>query len=232
MMATSAIAIADPSDWCYGPYIGIDVQLRHIGFGKNLGNNLFKKNYAQGNPFIGFRFNDYLGIEVGYEETIKKSATTVNGPGSIELGDIVPESDFNFSTNTFRIRGPHASLVGYIPFCICDEKFDLIGSIGLISLRTKFTHQPTSGTVFGVPIVLTPEQMNNSRVDFKKRKTVLRATGGIQYHISCRAGFRAIVGWEQTNKFKNLEAKDKPFFNVKASLKNSVNYGLGIFWLF
>lgn len=222
--------IAGFSGWEYGPFIGIDVQLRHVKMPNDFGGNLFKKNYIQGNPFVGVRFNDYLGIEVGYEETVKKNSTTINGPGATEVGDLIPATAFHYSNNFFRMRGPNANINLYFPFCACDGKFDVLASVGVSHLKTKLTHQITAVSFMGFFRPLTAGEMQEQKATFFKRKLIMRAMVGLQYFIRCNVGVRATYTWENTKKFRNL--RDSTIGNEEASLKNSQLYGLGLFWQF
>lgn len=232
VMAASPVMaeIAGFSGWEYGPYIGIDVQLRHVKFPNDFGGNLFKKNYIQGNPFVGVRFNDFLGIEVGYEETVKKNATVINGPGVIEVNDFIPEGAFHYSNNFFRMRGANANIKAFIPFCVCDEKFDLLGAVGVSHLKTKLTHQITAVSFFGAFRPLTIGEMQEQKATFFKRRLIMRAMVGLQYFINCNVGVRATYTWENTKKFKNMT--DLTVGNEIAKMKNSQLYGLGLFWQF
>lgn len=233
LMSASTMASAE-LNWQLSPYVGVDAQVRHIGFKRNFGDNVFKKNYAQGNFYAGLKFIDYLGVEVGYEQAIKKNGRTANPSGAVELGTTIPSvagtTLYIYSQNSFQMHGPHASIIGFLPFCINDQKFALIGSVGAVSLRTKLVHQPTE---FNTGI-LTSAEREEFRAVFRKRKTVLRAMVGLQHMMTDHAGIRASVGFEKTSKFTILNPVTRNTFNLnlRTKLKDSFNYGFGIFWQF
>lgn len=221
----------------YCPYVGIDAQLRHMSFRKDFGHNLFKKNYGQVNLVGGLKFSDYVGVEVGYEQGFRRSGNSANTSESIELGrpiaTVLGASITQFSTNSFRIHGPHASIIGFLPFCVCDQNFEWIGSVGIARLSAKFTHEPTGFRVFGRFLNLPEDIRSEFTAGFKKRKTVLRAMAGLQQNITQNVIIRASVAWEKTSKFRNIAPRDQILnAQLRGSLKDSVLYGLGIYWKF
>lgn len=230
LLAASTSTVANPLEkWNMKPYLGVEGQVRHMPFKENLGHNLFKKDYAQGNGFVGIKFMDKLGIELGYEQGLKKTARSANPNRAIELGVPLPTFGRNYylySFNSLRIYGPHASVIAFFPFCICDEKFEFVASVGAASLRIKAIHQPYL-TSDG-PISAAVREI--SRTEFKKRKTVLRAMGGLQYMMTKYAGVRASVAFEKTSKFRNIRPSNNVFReHFRASLHDSLNYGLALF---
>ena len=202
----------------FAPYVGVDAKWNSMRFKKTAGDNLIQKNYPQGNLFGGVKFNDYFGLELGYESTTRRNKTATAAVGDNFFGDIVdPPEPVNYSKTKTKISGFHLNVVGFYP--ICEEYcLSLFGSLGLAQLKLK------SHLDFSVP--------TNPRVvglDFSKQKLVPRATLGIQHMLCENIGVRAMFGWERTSAFKNVKAKNSTLF---MSPKDSVSIGLGVFYNF
>lgn len=214
--------------WCPSVYLGVDAQVRHIGFEKNYGNNLFKKDYPQGNVFGGFKLNQCIGIEVGYEATITRTAKNFIPEGSIIAGETIPTLNTDLAevgpilcSSSFQIKGWHADIMGFLP--VCEEyRFDLIGSVGLARLEA-YPKIFRLGDAVGD---LNPATRFRAFPD--TRKTVLRLGLGAQQMLAECVGIRFLVGWENTSRFNNIRSIN-PNTRALVKLDNSWNYGLGAF---
>ena len=247
MLATAGTAAAD-MDLCLTPYVGVDAQIRHMPFQKDFGGNVLKKNYPQGNFFAGLKFNDYVGIEAGYEVSKKKSATKTHNNSDVIFGNrVIQEDPFTTVTSiksdaSSKIHGWNLNLVGFLPILCDDNSLQLIGSVGLAQLKLKSKNlvtfstssedlDPSSGNVIFTPNTTT------TLSSYQKRKVVLRIGTGVQHMITDCIGIRGLVTWENTSK---LNAKPKSSNGAptilpaseKAKTKNSFQYGLGIFTVF
>lgn len=207
------------------PYVGADVEIRHIDWASNLGSNVFKNNYPQGKVYGGLRFCDFIGIEVGYEATIAKTAKNTLPVGGIYLGDAYPFSARGpvLAEGRFEISGPYAAILGFLPIT-CDDNVFI--SFGAVSLKASHWTYLLGDADLGV---LNPEQ---TQLRFSKTKTVLRIGGGWE-HLFCSCfGLRLNVAWENTTRFSQLKPENNPTSIRRVSLKNSWNYGFGIFYQF
>lgn len=72
---------------------------------------------------VGYRFNQFWGIEGGYVD-IGRMELTASGPAG------------SYTSKT-KLRGGQFALVGYLP--LGDSNFDIIGKIGALYTRTEFT---------------------------------------------------------------------------------------------
>lgn len=207
------------------PYVGIDAEGRHMGYKKGLGNNLFKKEFAEGNIYTGIKFNDWVGLEIGYRESSRKHTRAANTEGAVELGDApLPAGAVNYSDNTVQIKSPYINLVGYVPLC---NNFQLFGAVGLTRARIQLRYRIT-----GVELDVFPQDVQDRfQRDFKRSKTIFQAQAGAQYLITSCLGLRGYVGFQNTAKFKNISSLTATSTS-RASLKNSFLYGLGVFWNF
>ena len=238
MLTVTGTATAD-NTLCFTPYIGVDAQMRHMGFQKDFGGNILKKKNPQGNFFAGLKFNQYVGVEVGYEFSKTQRIIKDSYPNDIIFGQSIPAfspdvlSVENLHRTFSKINGWNANLVGFLP--VLQEKNDvqLIGSIGVanLKLQTKNTLTTTEVESFIGDPNDTFTIISTKNIFYKKRKAILRIASGIQYKINDCIGLRAMVSWENTSK---LKAKAKDAITEKALLgmtapKNSFQYGLGMF---
>ena len=56
--------------------------------------------------------------------------------------------------------------------------------------------------------------------------------GGLEYKWDCHFGTRATIGLVKTGNLVILANDGLPGFTPKIKLKDSIVYGLGIFWVF
>ena len=244
MLSVAGTAMAD-MDLCLTPYVGVDAQIRHMPFQKNFGGNVLKKNYPQGNFFAGLKFNQYVGVEFGYEASKKKSRKVTHDNSDIVFGEPLEQVDPPFllgidhaSHSSSKINGWNANLVGFFPILCEDNSLQLIGSIGVaqLKLKAKNTLSVTEVTSIDVAGIIpgTETEIHPFNTHFTKKKAVLRLSGGIQNMITDCIGIRALVTWENTAKLKGkgkrIEIGEATFSVVKP--KNSFNYSLGIFTSF
>lgn len=231
MLAAAGSANAGMS-FCLTPYAGVDAQVRHMSFQKKFGGNVLKKNYPEGNFFAGLKFNDYIGIEAGYEVSKKKSRANPLNNTDIVLGAGLindPLVTYKNSAST-KIHGWNLNLSGYLPIFCEDNSLNLIGSVGLAQLKLRIRERLT----------LTIQEPGETPVSFErnvhllkhnKHKAVLRLAGGAQYMITDCVGVRGLVTFENTSKLKTPGISSTHSALI-AKPKNTFIYGLGIFTSF
>lgn len=219
------------------PYVGIDQQVRHIQFDSGFGDNLFHKNYLQSNLFAGIKFNEFFGVEVGYEWTYRRTRSARVPEGEILLGQLVPRG-LNDTVNSFKIEGFHISLLGdfQVPK---HDKLHFTVRVGLARLKSNLIFRPIGvsgievdedGDEFPFAQINSDAEIAENSLSFTSKKVVLRVGAGIQYNLTQHVTIRGTIDWENTAKFDQLVAiKSSP---LRAGLKNSINYGIGLSWLF
>lgn len=230
LLAAAGTAVADMDFGCLTPYVGVDAQMRHMGYQKQFGGNSLKKNYPQGNFFAGLKFNDCVGVELGYEISTKKSHSRTLPNTDVVFGRTInfapPFTFTSTSTASSKIHGWNLNLVGYLPVLCEDNSLSLIGSVGVAQLKVR-AHTKIRTTVFepGETPVFT-----DANLHFHKSKAVLRLAGGAQYMMTECIGVRGLVTWENTSKFKMHRLRETARFVAKP--KNTFIYGLGVFTQF
>jgi len=212
------------NQWGLTPYVGADVQSRHMNWGKGLGDNLFAHDAMQGNVYVGVKFNEYFGVEGGYESTDKKDRNAKLSSGDINAG--IPVASVPFATlqyiTTSRISGHHISVTASAP--ISDEyRLKVLGIVGIASLKASLFRHTTSFVAGGIPLP-SPD------VIFSKRKNLLRLGAGLEHMITETWGVRASLIWENTNRLKVSGVSRSASPTVQA--KNSLLYSAGAFFNF
>lgn len=209
---------------CAEPYIGVDAQIRHMDYNKRYGRNIFQDDLPQGNIYVGLKLNNYMALEGGFETTLGKSRTTSLTSGTNYLGTFLDDPP-QIIVSRVRIKGPHFDLVGI--YDICGEyRLQLIGAVGIAYLKTIQESWIVADS-------LGPIDSETGRRTFRKRKSVLRLTTGLQHMINNCTGVRAIIGWENTRKLGDLGAPIENSISIlRVQLKDSINYGAGVFVMF
>lgn len=212
------------SDYCdLVPYVGADVQSRNMEFKKGFGDNITKKNYPQGNVYVGLKLNQYVGLEAGYERTKNVKKTTNLVASDMFLGIPLSSADPAFTTqvNTkTKISAFHASIVGFLPLSE-EYRLQLIGSLGIA--RTNLN------MVLEIPD-------SDLRAEFSRKKWVPKIGVGLQHMLTCQMGIRAMAGWEGTapgsKSVQDIRPLNAPQSQRTARIKNSFSAGLGLFYNF
>ncbi len=249
MLVTSGAAVANMNfmDCCPSFYAGADAQLRHMPFQKDFGGNILKKNYPQGNFFAGFKLNNCIGIEAGYEVSKKKTGNRVHSPADLIFGTTIEPLDPPFlvgisetSHASTRINGWNLNLVGFMPVWCEEYNLNLIGSVGLAQLRLKTHNRRTTRETVTLYDPITDaaiglaDEVTVTNAAYNKRKVVLRLGAGVQHMLTECFGVRVLVNWENTAKLRAQGRRPDTGLTLSSvsRLKNSFNYGLGVFTTF
>lgn len=224
-LLTSSTSGATKAEWWQGCklYVGADVQVRRMEFKEGYGDNLFPHHSPQRNLYAGIRLNDWIGVEGGYETTRTRTSDVTLTTGYVAAGAVIlaaaSPAVFRSSVKT---QGPHVDLVGFYSLRE-DLPIQLIGSVGLSFFKGTFERRCVSMSYPPIP----------GRVrTFSKRKAVLRIMGGLEYKWDSHFGTRATIGLVKTGKIVILANDGLPGFTSKIKLKDSIVYGVGIFWVF
>lgn len=220
--------------------LGVDAQVRHQNFKPDFGKNLFKKYLPQGNFYGGLKFNEWVGVEVGYTTETSRVNTVRLGQGERGLGYVVnattaPGNDAEIHKYMIKFKGgAYVNLVGYSPSIFDCVPMQLFGSIGVASREVRIEDT----LLTGLGVILSSNEIEDERRFVKAKKGVLQIGGGLIQMLTNYVGVRAMVKWENTSKFKQLYlTANNPFVLVPAndipaviaSLKDSTIYSIGLF---
>lgn len=213
----------------FTPYLGIETGMQNFGFKAGYGDNVFNKQLPKGNLFVGAKFNEYLGLELGYETTTQgtKDVKIAYGAGKYLGNDsnkalgLMPGYVARVSSKT-KISGWNIGVTGYYQV----TNFNKLSAIGHVGIKnTKIKLSAIQYQVNNIPIPITTNQ-------FRKIKFTLGlsyCSVGLQYALSEHVGIRTMLNWENTQQLKPITKCGKVTNQVK--LKNSLNYTIGIIFI-
>jgi len=101
------------NSYALGPYIGADIGIKTMKFEPGYGDNLFTESLPFGNLFVGFKFNNYFGIEGGYESTTTEKRENNLYYGAKVLGITLDNPNFyqvKYSSSS-KISGWHTGVI-------------------------------------------------------------------------------------------------------------------------
>ncbi len=206
-------------EWSGTPYIGRDLQSRHMAFRKSYSTGIDKNRYLQGSVYLGLNCNPFLGLEFGIEKSSTQSANPYlpyNSPYMGSPNTVLSGAAIKTKTT---LRGYHGSVVGFLPM---NTPFDLklVGLFGLAKLQTKIVLKDydLDTHVWSRPFI------------FNKKIWTPRLGVGAQTMIYNHVGLRAMVIWEKTSKFGYmLESENNTLILAP---KNSLTPSIGLFYKF
>lgn len=217
------------SAWCetefcgftFAPYAGLDHQWRKSDYQKDKGSNLFKMDYPQGNVFLGARFHDYASIEAGHQFTPMRTRTAYLDRGETVLG-VFPTRAPERHITKCKITGWNIGLLGHFPiFEIKARPVELLGYVGRVALRAYHQDillQDNTG----------PLDFMATKKTFIKRASVWKFGMGAQYVFKA-IGIRGMIGFENTNRFKDLKPDESKAGKRRLSLKDTTLMSAGMF---
>jgi len=212
---------------CLTPYVGMNVGWRHQGFAEAFGGNLVSKNYPEGNVYLGMKYQDYLGIQLGFDATSKKQRTSKFTAPYIAFG-LFTDAHFDELKASTRIYGWHIDLLGFIPICLNNEQYHIISSIGVSKKRFKLK---VFNTISGAEI-LNGSDVEESTRDFFSTQCMARVALGLQYMMTQCTGIRIMGNWENTSKFKNLATQNNQEGMGRVTLRKAFTVNFGVSYYF
>lgn len=211
------------------PYGGIDVGIQNLKFESGYGDNLFKKHLPKGNIFVGVKFNDYFGVEGGYESTLerKKELNIYGNHSYLGTNQVNLSTDYNNYSIKTKVSGWHAGITGEYPLFLRGTQKNPLSLLGYIGIKnTKLKLQSTLNyTQFVDPMLGRVIENQTHALNQNNKKTILRLAAGLQYFFHENFGIRILGEWEQISKIKPTNQGNPNFYQAK--LKNSINYSIG-----
>ena len=182
---------------------------------------MLKDTSPQGNLYVGVKLKDSLSLELGFEAARTKTRTVTLYAGDVAAGMAISAGASPYVVQSMaKVRGPHIDLVGFYGFD-ADPAFKLLGSVGVGVFRGYYERNTLQMGPAGAPGTLRT---------LSKNKAVTRLVGGLQYMFGEQMGTRLTTGWANTTRV-SAESNDGMrtlFFKPK----NTISYGLGMFWVF
>jgi len=223
-MAAAGSAFADFGD--INPYVGADYQQAFMGAHRPF--NHAKKSFPGANLYVGTKFHENFGVELGYNWSKNQSKKFTLGAG--ELVGVVNNANARVadgSTVSGSIKqkrsGAFFDLVGFLPAGDC---FELLGSLGLGWVKTGIAGKDVTTTnAANTQIVAAFSNLS------AKTKMVYRLGLGGSYMVTDMVGLRVKVGYEGTTRLR-LKDKDSSLSTLGISTKkftDSVTATAGLF---
>ncbi|MFM8454034.1 MAG: outer membrane beta-barrel protein [Gammaproteobacteria bacterium] len=215
-LALTGVASAMIDD--LNPYLGLDY--KHSWSHKRVqmtgsDQDVLAKTFPGGSVYLGSRFHENFGVELGYDFS-KKKEQTFRMPalsGINAAGDV--KSKLAFS-------GARFDLNAYLPL---DNCFELVGSLGLGWVKPRLSFENVSLTQAGF------NSLGFNQVS-TKHKVVARLGAGAQYMVNDNIGLRGLVRWENTSKLRvsndNVQWED----DEKKLFSDTTSVNLGVFYKF
>lgn len=203
------------------PYVGFDIQERQMKYKKDFGANMLKDTSPQGNLYVGVKLKDSLALELGFEAARTKSRTVTLYAGDVAAGMTISAAMSPYIVKSMaKVRGPHVDLVGFYGF-EADPAFKLLGSVGVGVFRGYYERN-----VLQMGPTATPGIVRT----LSKNKAITRLIGGMQYMLGEHIGTRLTAGWVNTTRVsaQSNDGMRTLFFKPR----NTVSYGMGMFWVF
>ncbi len=173
------------ADWIQ-PLIGVDYEWSKMR-GSNSWRSILPKSYTGGDIYIGAQFSEYVGVELGYQSTTKKTRKHAF-KAQDQFFDISVPADSTSKVNV-RFHGWYFDLLGYLPF---DNCFGLIGTVGYGVIRPK---------VVGMDSIAFLNTLGGGSIHGRTVGGFRLGAGG-QYMLTDFVGIRALARWKNTAHLK------------------------------
>lgn len=219
LMVVGSATASIVDDIC--PYVGVDYRQIWVK-GRGIWSDRVHKSFPGGTLYLGAKFTENFGFEVGYNWTVNKHKSALisfNNPGVVLPSGFVAANSGLISTKV-RFNSFYVDLNGYVPLQNC---WELIGTIGAGSMKPKI----------GVTVInngtLTPLQIVALQSANGKARAVWRVGVGAQYLFSENVGVRGLIRYEGTDGLRINTNNGQAFFIGDKAFKDAVTAQLGVF---
>ncbi len=176
---------------------------------------------------LAYYYNDLIGIEVGFEQTINKHATTLVQAGTSEFG---VENFTGIASNEYVTkRSMYGLYFTYSPIIKIYKNLSFVPSVGIERIHFK---AKANLTEFDGELA---DQYYQNLYDFSfyAQKWVTRVGAKIQYLFACNVGVRALYVWRNTAQIATLATRNINLSQpLLVQLRNSSAVGIGAFYVF
>lgn len=170
----------------FNPYLGADYYQTWTR-GRYDWRKVFPRTYRGATAYVGTKFCQNLGLELGYDMSVRTKKAWSLPAGSAFFNRSVGTTDITGTTKITR-SGVHLDLLGFLPVAECFELFGSVG-YGWVQNKIDITLSTASGS----------NQSSALASVSGKGRSVLRAGVGGSYMVNSMVGLRAKLGWETTS---------------------------------
>lgn len=174
------------------PYLGVDYTQTYMR-GRGAWNLIFPKAYPGAVVYVGTRFHENFGVELGYDWSTRVTKNYVLPAGSSFFAGTVASPNGLRGNTKIRRTGGYLDLLGTLPVAECVE---LLGSFGFGWVQAKIVTSFSSETAGATPISSTI-----SSVSGKGRGVFRLGFGGI-FMVTESVGVRAKINWASTSTLR------------------------------
>lgn len=183
------------------PYVGADFTQTYMR-AKNSWNLIFPNAYPGAAFYVGTRFHENFGLELGYEWSARKKSNFALPTGSTFFGGAITSPTALAGTTKIQRTGGYLDVIGTLPVAECIE---LLGSVGFgwvqARIETSFSSEVVGASAASSAI---------SSVNGRGRGVFRVGIGGI-FMVTEMVGVRAKINWAGTS---TLRVKGNALFNT------------------
>lgn len=198
VIATALLAANAVSAEEMFPYLGVDYTQTYMR-ARNAWNLIYPKDYPGASVYVGTRFHENWGLELGYDWSTRRTKN-FNLPGGTPFFNGAISASGLKGNVKIRRTGGYLDLMGTLPVAECVE---LLGSAGFGWVQAKIVTS-FSSEVLGA----TPASSAIGTVSGKGRG-VARLGFGATFMVTELVGVRAKINWASTS---TLRLKGNPTF--------------------
>lgn len=169
-------------------YLGLDYKMRSMQGHRATNYDLrqvLKKSYSSAEIYAAHRFDNNVGINIGYEQSKNAKQSHTFMQNELFLGATQNAGDKSF-TNV-KLKALHLDVNGYFQI---NPKLDLIGQLGVGLMQINIKGNTTVGAI------------TTNLVTTHTYRAIPRIGMGMQYFIVKNFGIRALLNWEATNMYR------------------------------
>ena len=198
------------------PYIGLGYKYQYMK-GHNDWNGVVPSKYDNGDIYVGVKFHENFGFELGYSASAKESDEKPFSPGNVAIGTTLSSGESATLRTKVRLQSVYFDING---FYAVHDKWNLLGSLGIAYTKARIEDNGSTGT----PASVITDIQNASG----KRKAVARVGLGAEYKHA-NWGFRGKLLWEGTSRLRVTDVSNTV---PEKYFRNSYGIGLGVSYYF
>jgi len=208
-------------------YVGVDALQTNYATKDNYGSNVFGKNPAALNAFVGYKLPYNLFVEAGYEQSKSKERTVRLEEGDYLLGTIIDPGDWVITSSKTKIQFPYLG-AGFNYFMPNFPKTSFSVLVGCSVIKIRAEYKVISEQAVPNP---TPEYIETTRRTFSKNKLSPLFRVGVNHKISNKFGVRLHYTFHKLNNFK-IKTEQSAISDAEMRLKNRDTFGVGVIYTF
>ncbi len=182
------------------PYLGVDYTQTYMR-ARNSWNLIYPRDYPGASFYVGTRFHENFGVELGYDWSARRTKNFALPSGTSFFGGVIGPNGLAGKTKVSRTGG-YLDILGTVPVAECIE---LLGTVGFgwvqPKVETSFSSEVAGATTTSSAIASTSA---------KGRGVFRLGIGGI-FMVTEMVGVRAKINWASTS---TIRLKGNAAFNA------------------